>query len=71
MAEFVTKAENKRRLAIIILCAIVNVGEMNTHTRASITARLIVVFTFFLSLVYRDLYPASRAQPKVVRRHAG
>jgi hypothetical protein len=28
MAEFVTKAENKRRLAIIILCAIVNVGAL-------------------------------------------
>src|SRR5579862_1775615 len=28
MAEFVTKAENKRRLAIIILCAVVNVGAL-------------------------------------------
>src|SRR5579863_3679911 len=28
MAEFVTKAENKRRLAIIIVCAIVNVGAL-------------------------------------------
>src|SRR6185436_13876714 len=28
MAEFVTKAENKRRLAIIIICAIVNVGAL-------------------------------------------
>ena len=28
MAEFVTKAENKRRLAIIILCAIVNVAAL-------------------------------------------
>ena len=28
MAEFVTKAENKRRLAIIIVCAIVNVGML-------------------------------------------
>ena len=28
MADFVTKAENKRRLAIIIVCAIVNVGAL-------------------------------------------
>src|SRR6185295_12010481 len=28
MAEFVTKAENKRRLAIIIICAIINVGAL-------------------------------------------
>src|ERR1051325_6231225 len=28
MAEFVTKAENKRRLAIIIVCAIVNVAAL-------------------------------------------
>lgn len=28
MAEFVTKAENKRRLAIIIVCAVVNVGAL-------------------------------------------
>jgi len=28
MAEFVTKAENKRRLAIIILCAVVNVAAL-------------------------------------------
>ena len=28
MAEFVTKAENKRRLAIIIVCAVINVGAL-------------------------------------------
>src|SRR6185295_7990909 len=28
MAEFVTKAENKRRLAIIIVCAIINVAAL-------------------------------------------
>src|SRR5438876_1025949 len=28
MAEFVTKAENKRRLAIIIVCAVVNVAAL-------------------------------------------